>query len=410
MLDAGRVDDAGKRVEPVAVERCGGLVQRLVVEDLRQLALVEVAADDRHRMDRGGRRDAEIPQRRDQPASRGVAERQVVDGRGKDVGDLLRDQLLGRGHPDIDRLRERANRRARLLAQCRVRLVADHELVRVVRERADVAREPRVRLDRERVAADRLLPFRDRGRDAVAVALCLQLAVELRDEQPAMREDEDSQRACRLDEPGGRDRLAGRGRVAEAVAALGSGILLRRECTVRLLVLRPLELELLVLFLLHLDEGAVAVSVGLGLLLVRGDELGQHPREGVDLMAAQLGTGSETRRLVRKDALEAEHQAVTHLPLRRRNSLAGIQLRDRVVERAAAGGSLGEHALRVLAGMKERLARPAFGAFDVFGYVSRNGRVDDEALDGFLHVGQRTGRYCLAHKGALVRRRATCQA
>ena len=73
VVDAGRVDDAGQRVEAVAVERRGGLVQRLVVEDLRQLALVEVAADDRHGVDRGGGRHAQVAQRRDQPAPRGVA-------------------------------------------------------------------------------------------------------------------------------------------------------------------------------------------------------------------------------------------------------------------------------------------------------------------------------------------------
>ena len=229
MLDAGRVDDAGERVEAVAVERRGGLVQRLVVEDLRQLALVEVAADDRHRVDRGGGRHAQVAQRRDQPAPRGVGERQVVDRRGEDVRHLFRDQLLGRRHADVDRLGERADRRARLLAESRVRLVGDHELVRVARQRADVTREPRVRLDRQRVAAQRLLAALDRRGDPVAVALRLQLAVELRDEQPAVREDQDAERACRLDETGGRDRLARGGRMPEAVAPLRAGILLERE-------------------------------------------------------------------------------------------------------------------------------------------------------------------------------------
>src|SRR5438046_1286667 len=70
---------------------------------------------------------------------------------------LLRDQLLGRGHADIDRLRERADRLARLLAQSRVRLVADHELVRLARKRVLVTREPRVGLNRQRVAAERRL-------------------------------------------------------------------------------------------------------------------------------------------------------------------------------------------------------------------------------------------------------------
>jgi hypothetical protein len=69
-------------------------------------ALLEVAADDRHRVDRGGRRDAQAAQRRDQAAPGGVREREVVDRRRKDVRNLLRDQLLRRGHADVDRLRK----------------------------------------------------------------------------------------------------------------------------------------------------------------------------------------------------------------------------------------------------------------------------------------------------------------
>ena len=163
VIDAGGVDDAGAPVEAVAVERRGRLVQRLVVEHLRELALVEVAADDRHRVDRGRGRNAQVAQRRDQPATRCVGERQVVDRGGEDVGDLLRDQLLGRRHADVDRLRERADRGARLLAERGVRLVADHELVRVARERADVPREPRVRLDRQRVRRAAAPAPADRG-------------------------------------------------------------------------------------------------------------------------------------------------------------------------------------------------------------------------------------------------------
>ena len=125
-------------------------VQRLVVERLREDLLVEVAADDRHRVDRGDRRHAQVAQRRDEPAARGVLQRQVVDRGGEDVGDLLRDQLLGRRHADVDGLRERADRGGGLLPERRVRLVADDELVRVAVDRVDVAREPRVRLDRER--------------------------------------------------------------------------------------------------------------------------------------------------------------------------------------------------------------------------------------------------------------------
>jgi hypothetical protein len=117
-----------------------------LAEDL----LVEVAADDRHRVDRGDRRHAQVAQRRDQAAARGVLQRQVVDRGGEDVGDLLRDQLLGRGHPDVEGLGEGADRGRGLLPERRVRLVADHELVRVAVDRVDVAREPGVGLDRER--------------------------------------------------------------------------------------------------------------------------------------------------------------------------------------------------------------------------------------------------------------------
>ena len=150
VVDAGRVDDARRVVEAVAVHARGGLVQRLVVEGLGEDLLVEVAADDRHRVDRRDRRHAQVAQRRDQAAARGVLQRQVVDRGGEDVGDLLRDQLLGRGHPDVDGLREGADRGRGLLPERRVRLVADHELVRVAVDRVDVAREPGVGLDRER--------------------------------------------------------------------------------------------------------------------------------------------------------------------------------------------------------------------------------------------------------------------
>ena len=130
VLDAGRVDDPGRGSEALAVEARRRLVQGLVVEGCGECALLEVAADDRHGVDRRRGRDAQAAKRRDQAASGGVAERQVVDRGREDVRDLLRDQLLGRGHPDVERLGEGADRRARLLAERRVRLVADHEVVR----------------------------------------------------------------------------------------------------------------------------------------------------------------------------------------------------------------------------------------------------------------------------------------
>ena len=71
-----------------------------------------------------------------------------------------------------------------------------------------MTRKPRVGLDRERVRAQRLRAELDRVGEAVAVALGLQVALELRDEQTAVREDQDAEDARRLDEPGGGDRLA----------------------------------------------------------------------------------------------------------------------------------------------------------------------------------------------------------
>ncbi len=85
---------------------------------------------------------------------------------------------------------------------------------------------------------------------------------------------------------------------------------------------------LVVLVLLGLLGDAVAVLVG---LLVERDQLGQHPGEGVDLVAAQLRAGGESWRHVREHTLEAEHEAVADLPLRRGAAVAAIDLGERIV-------------------------------------------------------------------------------
>ena len=200
VLDARGVDDPGRRAEAVAVEARGGLVQGLVVEGGGQGALLEVAADDGHGVDRGRGRDAHAAERRDEAAAGGVAERKVVHRRREDVGDLLRDQLLGRGHADVERLVEGADRGARLLPERRVRLVADDEVVRLAVELGAVAREPGVGLDRDRVLARRARALEDRLGEAVAVALGRQVALELGDEQAPVGEDQDAELAGGLDE------------------------------------------------------------------------------------------------------------------------------------------------------------------------------------------------------------------
>ena len=69
-------------------------------------------------------------------------------------------------------------------------------------------------------------PVEDRVREAVAVALVGEVALELADEQAAVGEDQDAERAGGFDEAGGGDRLAGRRRVTEAEAAHRARILL----------------------------------------------------------------------------------------------------------------------------------------------------------------------------------------
>src|SRR5215475_4688531 len=219
-----------------------------------------------------------------------------------------------------------------------------------------MAREPRVRLDRERVAAEGLFVALDRRREAVAVALSGEVPLELRDEQAPVREDQDAERPCRLDEARGRDRLSGGGRVAEAVAARRAGVgAAEARLLVLLLVQHVLRRVLLGLgFLLDsLDDGAVAVRR----LLVRGDQLREHSGERVDLMASQLGARGEVRLRLGEYALEPEHQAPLDLPGGGGLAPAALDLGDGVVERAPAGRAGRKRDARVLALPEEGLAR-----------------------------------------------------
>jgi hypothetical protein len=125
-----------------------------------------------------------------------------------------------------------------------------------------------------------------------------------------------------------------------------------------------LVLDLEPLELLRRRRMAVAVSVGgcLVVALAGGDELGQHPGERVDLVAAERGAGGGARFRLGEHALEPEQEAVADLPLRGRRCEAGVHLRDRVVERTAAGCARAERNGRILAFTEERLTRPRFRA------------------------------------------------
>ncbi len=247
MVDASRVDDAGRRAEALSIETGRGLVERLMIEGRSECAFLEVAADDGDGVDGSRRRNAQVSERSDEPAPRGIRERKVVDGGRKDVGDLLRDEILGGRHADEERLVEGAYRGARLLAERGVCLVAEDEVVRRSIELGAVSREPRVRLDRQRVLPERCRSREHGVREAVAVALGCEVTLELRDKEASVGEDQDAERARCIHEPGCRDRLPGRRRMAEPVAACSPWII-------------PLKLGL---ERLVVDEAGVEVVVGL---------------------------------------------------------------------------------------------------------------------------------------------------
>jgi hypothetical protein len=268
-------------------------------------------------------------------------------------------------------------------------LVADDQLVRALRNRVHVAREPCIRLDRDRVAAQRLLAVLDRRAKPVAVAFRRQVVRELLYEQAAVREDEDAHRPRALDEAGGGDRLAGSGGVAEPEAADSPGILL--GCGLAFVVLDLLVLPLLVVFGL-LVRVAVGVTVAvLGLFLVPRDQLGQHSGERVDLVAAELGAGGEPRRTVGQLPFEAEHERVADLPGGRGRSPAGLHLLERVVERATARAALRKRLGRFFVWPEEGLARPLFGALSRGGQAVRFHPRKGPLVYRFVHRVQRGG-------------------
>ncbi len=200
MVDAGRVDDARAVAEAIGVVAGGGHVQRLVVERRCQQALVEVAADHGDVAQRCAGADPQAAERRDDAAPHGIGEREVGDLGGEDIADVLLQQLVRRGHADVRRLREAADARAGSLAERRVGLVAEHDGVGVRVEVLVVLDEPRVRLDRDGRRLGDAPAAVDRGPQARAVSLLAQVALELVDEQPAMRQDQHAGRAAGIDE------------------------------------------------------------------------------------------------------------------------------------------------------------------------------------------------------------------
>ena len=127
-----------------------------------------------------------------------------------------------------------------------------------------------------------------------------------------------------------------------------------------------------------------AVPVLVGCTLRRGDELGEHPCEGIHLVAAELGSGGGSREVLREHALEPEHQAVANLPARGRLREAGPHLLERVVEGGAACGPGCECGGRIL--VREGLAAPGRGAGRCRSQVFRCIRQQGRGSRGFVHV------------------------
>ncbi len=158
--------------------------------------------------------------------------------------------------------------------------------------------------------------------------------------------------------------------MAEAVAADGAGIgvrklLLRDEH----IVFDEAGVVVVVHFFLELGVGnhhsvgrAVPVAVLVRGALRRGDELGEHSGQRVDLMAPELGARGRTRRILVQHSLEPEHEAVAHLPAGRGALLAGADLGQGIVQRGSPSVPGRECDQRVLVGLEERLAEPGLGS------------------------------------------------
>ena len=246
----------------------------MLVEQLGEHLLVELgvhlAPSQRHLRDRAHARagtDAHAAKRRDHAAPGGLREVEARGLRREEVGDVARDQRARGGHADEDRARPGADRRARLVPERGVRLVADDDRVGA-RDLARVAHEPLVGLDRDG-ALRGVLALQQRPADALRVAALAQLAEKLVDEVAAVGEDQHAARARRLDEAERGDRLARSGGVLEPEALRRVRVLgaVRERLVFGLLFLFPVARLLLVGFVLELLLGARPRARTRGLLL-----------------------------------------------------------------------------------------------------------------------------------------------
>jgi hypothetical protein len=369
VIDAGRVDDPRRVAEAALVEVGRRHVERVEVERGCQLALVEVAADDLDLAQRGDRAHPAAAQRSHHAAAHRLGKREVRHLGREHVADVLLQQLIGRGHADVDRLGDAADGRRSLVAQRGVRLIADDHAVDVVLQLIGVLDEPGVGVDRQRRLGGGDVPGQHRPVDPGAVPLLAEIAGELVDQQPAVGEDQDAGRPGRLHKPGGGDRLAGRGRMFEAVAAprprvglAGRPLALNRVGDVghRDVVALGLNLVLVI--------GSVAVAIAVGrrfLVLVVllaalqvADQRRQLTGKRVDLMAAQRRSRCQLGLRIVQHPLQAQDQREVPAPVVARLGTAALHLLERSVECGAAGGARRQGYVGVFAFVEKRLPAP----------------------------------------------------
>ena len=200
-----------------------------------------------------------------------------------------------------------------------------------------------------------------------------------------MGEDQDAAGARGLDEPQRGDRLAGAGRVLEPEALgrrwdpRGARRAGRPRRARRLVLPVPRLLVLAVLVVVAVDSSRSVVllagivsdasSTGSGwrrrrrrrravaVALRLGQQRGQRARQRVDLVGREHGAVGEVGLLLGEQPLEPEQQRVLPAPLDRGLVRARVHLRQRSVERAAAGRPGGERVFERLALVDEALAR-----------------------------------------------------
>ena len=207
----------------------------------------------------------------------------------------------------------------------------------------------------------RLLARLDEVGEPVAVALGRQVALELGDEQAAVGQDQDPERARRLDEARRGDRLARRGRMAEAVAADGARIL-ADEAFVLFLVGRPrrstsssssassasssasacpLPFSSSSAWRWFAAISSVSIPASASIWCLRSS-VPAAVAGGFDESTRSSPSRKPNRTFQRGEGVRA----------------AGLDLGERLVERGAAGRAGRQHLGRLFAGMEEGLARP----------------------------------------------------